>query len=995
MEQYYRNNYGGYINNISMGDLRKSVNSNKLSTPHKYTPNNLNNLNINQNANYHSQIKKNISEITKLNYNNEQNVNNYNNQINNNQIIKLDHKLIESTTEDNEHPLRELLKGLKGVGWFSSRFSQFPQEIYIQFSQPVLLRQINMVIHEKNIPSQIKFYTYYPEKNNEIIGNYHNVHYKYVGFIKMDTNERSQFRARESRKIYVNTKSIFLKIELGRNYTNEYNVFNQVGLMNLDFLGTYLPPLGNNIKKNQFILKHAARKENLNSVSDQALEEICGQELKDLKEKMDYNIKTENYLECKQIKIKLDKVRMYGKQIYDLENQKKMAVNNEDFDQAMDLKRVVDKMKANLKTIINSNINNNFTDFENQIVGNNKYSQIGLNKNLEAINNNNNNNNDSLFNNNNTISNKFNITNEINNNQNINESIITNSNDNINNAFIQSGTKYLNTNYSNALQRGKSNEDNFISYDDIILPAVLKKLTNEPKNKEDELGQVDKGELEDISNSILEEYKLIVDVIGEFNMRKLFSKQILWKEEGLNYFLEKISDILDYKVSSEKSEKSNNKTDITNTIITLIMKLSMVLIEEKHPSVIIKTIEILKELFEYIKKHGTKLNIDLEITDSVLTKIKRKLGDANRKVRAKAVSLYCYMLTLDFCDYNNLISELLEEELKHYDTKYVTKSPNLIMGKLDIFNSVFEQFNDAVKSKRTSLETFPSNLVMEYLIMNVTNSKSEVRKLSRLIIGKFINIFGFNKIKKKLEKIEERELIKLINETPSLEQYFPKINKALINSNSPSHMNGSNGSNNSKGRSKEKNKTKIRKIGERKKRKNSTTNKRDKVPTTEHNTLNNTKNNSFENTKNKINEEFIPNTINNNEKQSIKTKIKNKSNDFCDYCQRKMKKDEVIANHWVTDCPMFIRCEKCNMNLEIRNLTNHKINECKFKNDFRECRTCHEALSKEEYDNHLRNKCGIKHGYTKCPLCHDDIQDNVKGFFQHLAKDGCPSNKKK
>jgi hypothetical protein len=61
---------------------------------------------------------------------------------------------------------------------------------------------------------------------------------------------------------------------------------------------------------------------------------------------------------------------MYGKQIYDLENQKKMAVNNEDFDQAMDLKRVVDKMKANLKTIINSNINNNFTDFENQIVGN-------------------------------------------------------------------------------------------------------------------------------------------------------------------------------------------------------------------------------------------------------------------------------------------------------------------------------------------------------------------------------------------------------------------------------------------------------------------------------------------------------------------------------------------------------------------------------------------------------------------------------------------------
>ena len=450
MEAYSRNNYGGYNNKYS-ADIRKRMNYASHNFPS-------NNINMNPNLNAHNQLKKNISEITKHNYNTEnQNINDFNQ--NNNEITKLDHKLIESTTEDNDHPLRELIKGLKGVGWFSSRFSQFPQEIYIQFTQPVLLRQINMVIHEKNIPAQIKFYTYYPEKNNEIIGNYHQVHYKYIGFIKMDTNERSQFRARESRKVYVNTKSLFLKIELGRNYVNEYNVFNQVGLMNLDFLGIYLPPLGNNLDKNKFILKHAVRKDNINTISDQALEDICGAELKDLKEKMNYNIKIENYKECKQIKMKLEKVRMYGKQIYDLENQKKMAVNNEDFDQAMDLKNLVDKMKVNLKTIINSNINNNFADLENQVIGNNKYSQIGFNKN--AINTNPNNN-DSLFNNNNTTSNILNTTNEF---RNINESIYSNSIDNINNQLNQSGTKYLlNTNYSNNHhQRAKSNEENFIS----------------------------------------------------------------------------------------------------------------------------------------------------------------------------------------------------------------------------------------------------------------------------------------------------------------------------------------------------------------------------------------------------------------------------------------------------------------------------------------------------------------------------------------------------
>ena len=227
-------------------------------------------------------------------------------------------------------------------------------------------------------------------------------------------------------------------------------------------------------------------------------------------------------------------MRIYGKQIYDLENQKRIAVNNEDFDQAMDLKNLVDKMKANLKTLLHNNSSNNLSNLDI----NNKYSQIGGNikNNNNTINANANNNNDSLFNNiNNTNSNILNIT------QNINESIYSNSNDNINNQLNQTESKYgQNTNYH---IKSKSNEENFISYDDTILPAVLKKLNNEPKNEENENGEAEKGELEDIKPSILKEFKLITDVIGELGMRKIFSKQILWKDEGLNEFLAQIDDV--------------------------------------------------------------------------------------------------------------------------------------------------------------------------------------------------------------------------------------------------------------------------------------------------------------------------------------------------------------------------------------------------------------------------------------------------------------------
>ena len=61
MEPYLRNNYGGYINNYSVGNVGKRMNF----APQNYPQNNLNFSNINQNLNSHNQLKKNISEITK------------------------------------------------------------------------------------------------------------------------------------------------------------------------------------------------------------------------------------------------------------------------------------------------------------------------------------------------------------------------------------------------------------------------------------------------------------------------------------------------------------------------------------------------------------------------------------------------------------------------------------------------------------------------------------------------------------------------------------------------------------------------------------------------------------------------------------------------------------------------------------------------------------------------------------------------------------------
>ena len=244
-------------------------------------------------------------------------------------MVLLDYKFIESSSEDSNHQLKDLKNGLNGSGWQSERFCQYPQYIYFQFTKPVLIKKIELILPEKNIPSIIRFFSYFPkdEKNN-FLSNYKEAEYTLVGFIKTNSNENTNFQSREFRKIYPNIKSLFFKLEFEKNYTNMYNLFNQVGLIKIDFFGEYLDFIGGSEQNNDLQIKHAIK---TNFYDDIDLIGICDEQLKELKKKMKYNIEIEDYMECKEIKYKIEKVRLYGKKVYELESEKMIALNNEDY----------------------------------------------------------------------------------------------------------------------------------------------------------------------------------------------------------------------------------------------------------------------------------------------------------------------------------------------------------------------------------------------------------------------------------------------------------------------------------------------------------------------------------------------------------------------------------------------------------------------------------------------------------------------------------------
>ena len=83
---------------------------------------------------------------------------------------------------------------------------------------------------KKNISQKVSFYGYYPLGDSSI-KDYQNIQYLNSGFIKLNDNSNSNYKAREFKKIFVDVKCLFLRIDLVNNYTNSYNPFNHIFLI--------------------------------------------------------------------------------------------------------------------------------------------------------------------------------------------------------------------------------------------------------------------------------------------------------------------------------------------------------------------------------------------------------------------------------------------------------------------------------------------------------------------------------------------------------------------------------------------------------------------------------------------------------------------------------------------------------------------------------------------------------------------------------------------
>jgi len=158
---------------------------------------------------------------------------------------QLSYKVVKCTSEDAQYPVSELLAASPNTrGWQTAPHCEYPAEVGLEFDSPVHLRQVKFLSHQTKIATKIELFTSLPllSEDGEVETHYAACSFKRLGYLSLDSNERSQFQARELKTVDVDIRAQYLKILFHKCHMNRFNASNQVGLIALYCVGDVLDP---------------------------------------------------------------------------------------------------------------------------------------------------------------------------------------------------------------------------------------------------------------------------------------------------------------------------------------------------------------------------------------------------------------------------------------------------------------------------------------------------------------------------------------------------------------------------------------------------------------------------------------------------------------------------------------------------------------------------------------------------------------------------------
>ena len=275
---------------------------------------------------------------------------------------KLEYKVIHASSNDDGHGAQQLMlrndvernepdrMKNKGKGWQVARFCEYPQDLVIGLTHISDVTQIQILSHQAKIASKVEIWVGLdPDNAFHDKSTYKSINWRRLGYFMLGKNERSNWKARELKSVYINTTANYVKFSLHEPHINTINLFNQIGIVGLSILGnptnskqsaSSSPPSLSlsdvSIPKSSDESKTDLEPLDLIDDSNNVLEQI--RKLTILKKQA---VEKEDYDEAKRYKLCIENLQ----NAQTMTKKKNMAVEMEDYDKAKELSLKIAALK--------------------------------------------------------------------------------------------------------------------------------------------------------------------------------------------------------------------------------------------------------------------------------------------------------------------------------------------------------------------------------------------------------------------------------------------------------------------------------------------------------------------------------------------------------------------------------------------------------------------------------------------------------------------------
>ncbi|XP_059572636.1 centrosomal protein of 104 kDa isoform X4 [Alligator mississippiensis] len=272
--------------------------------------------------------------------------------------------VLSSSGHEDGFSAKELMVHAPTVnGWRSPRLCQYPQEIVLQMVERCRVRKLQLLAHQYMISSKIEFYI--SENLPEYFAPYQSERFRRLGYVSLSDNEKTGYKARELKSVYVDAVGQYLKLTFHKNYVNRYNLYGQVALVAINIIGEPADStndnnnpsreklidhyLGSNLEDPALDGTYIGKPDSISPLDDLAFDMYqdpeVAQIIRKLDEKKQEAVRHERYDYAKKLKQAIADLQKVGERLGRYEVEKRCAVEKEDYDLAKKKKQQMEEYR--------------------------------------------------------------------------------------------------------------------------------------------------------------------------------------------------------------------------------------------------------------------------------------------------------------------------------------------------------------------------------------------------------------------------------------------------------------------------------------------------------------------------------------------------------------------------------------------------------------------------------------------------------------------------